>query len=165
MPFQKGHKINVGRERPKLPVEERFWSKVEMIPFHTCWEWMGAKHFRYGSIRMGGRGSPTKLAHRYSYKLHYGDFDERLFVCHTCDNPSCVNPRHLFLGTHQDNMDDMKKKGRQIGNKRRNKLSYDDVKKIRSLKGQMSIRKISELFNLNHVYVWRLLNNTFRKTE
>lgn len=85
---------------------ENFWSKVEKIPFHSCWEWIAAQKDGYG--RFGSSG----YAHRYSYELHKGKIPQGLFVCHHCDNPSCVNPDHLFLGTNEDNVRDMFQKNR-----------------------------------------------------
>jgi len=89
-----------------------------------CIPWVGAKYKNgYGEFYMDGR---LTGAHRASYVIHISDIPEGLFVLHTCDNKSCVNPDHLFLGTHQDNMDDMKKKGRQPNRK----LSQESVKSI-----------------------------------
>lgn len=74
-----------------------------------CWEWKAAKiNTGYGLMRVG---NIAKLAHRLSYERRHGSADG-LFVCHRCDNPGCVNPDHLFVGTQTDNMRDMSRKGR-----------------------------------------------------
>lgn len=76
-----------------------------------CWLWLGATNpLGYGMI---DRNRYTEqLAHRYFFKVHRGDIPSGMFVCHRCDTPSCVNPDHLFLGTHEANMKDMVTKGR-----------------------------------------------------
>jgi hypothetical protein len=79
-----------------------------------CWGWSGSKDGRgYGKIssRAGRKGSPEK-AHRVSFEREYGEIPKDLNVCHSCDNPECTNPNHLFLGTQKDNMRDCSKKGR-----------------------------------------------------
>lgn len=89
--------------------EVRFWTSVKSSA--GCWEWMKGRSDErgYGVTADVGR----KLqAHRASWELHYGPIPEGLFVCHKCDNPPCVRPDHLFLGTHLDNMRDMIAKGR-----------------------------------------------------
>lgn len=115
-------------------MEERFWKKVEMIPFHTCWEWTACiRPDGYGSFRKPGWKGGTILAHRYSYALHFGSIQNDLCVCHKCDNRSCVRPDHLFLGTYMDNIHDMIKKGRDCRGtmSHRAKISEKDVVEIR----------------------------------
>lgn len=89
---------------------KRFDSKVEKIPFHPCWEWTASKNWSgYGVMNIRGT---IILAHRISWFIETGKNPGKLFVCHTCDNPSCVRPEHLFLGTCKDNVADMWRKGR-----------------------------------------------------
>ena len=75
-----------------------------------CWLWLANKTLKgYGQFSFN---SHSYMAHRVSYQFVYGRIARKLFVCHACDNPTCVRPDHLFAGTHQDNIDDMMKKGR-----------------------------------------------------
>lgn len=92
----------------KARCEDLFWSRVRKTDH--CWTWLGA-------IKKGGYGHMVFLgkltsAHRIVWSIVNGDIPHEMHVCHTCDNPSCVNPSHLFLGTHQDNMRDRDSKGR-----------------------------------------------------
>lgn len=90
---------------------ERFWAKVDKDGPGGCWIWTSTRNHRgYGLFRdIPARQVAT---HRYSYMLHKGEIPEGLFVCHTCDNPPCCNPDHLWLGTHLENMRDRGAKGR-----------------------------------------------------
>lgn len=90
------------------PLEDRFWSKVRAGDENDCWWWTGAKNNDgYGSLHVLGS---QMLAHRISYELVEGRIGESL-VLHHCDNPGCVNPAHLYLGDHDDNMTDMSERG------------------------------------------------------
>lgn len=95
-------------------VAERFWNKVnKSASEHGCWLWTANKDRKgYGYFTAPARGVSPLPAHRVSYALIHGPFLKRLCVLHRCDNPSCVNPHHLFLGTIADNNQDCIRKGR-----------------------------------------------------
>lgn len=104
----------------RIPVAQRFWSKVDKngpIASHApglgqCWIWTGSTSEGYGQINVGGGDGRHDWAHRVSWEIHHGPIPDGLWVLHRCDNPSCVRPDHLFLGTVADNNRDMIAKGR-----------------------------------------------------
>lgn len=144
-------------------LEEVFWNRVEK---KDCWLYTGPTR---GQRQYGALGK--EYAHRFVWRLTHGDIPDGLFVLHRCDVPNCVNPSHLFLGTHLDNMRDMREKGRspvgdknpsrrtpshlQRGEKRWNaKLNEEKVREIRALfSAGIRIVKISKMFSIHHVTV------------
>lgn len=108
--------------------EERFWSKVNKTD--TCWLWTGGCNRGYGRFKINYK---LVFVHRYSYILHKGEIAEGLVVRHTCDVSNCVNPDHLLVGTHQDNMNDKMERNRQAKGEicGSSKLTEDDVREIR----------------------------------
>ena len=123
----------------RVPLEERFWAKVQVRGPDDCWPWIGSREAAgYGVLYR--RSTPRRRvykAHRLSWEIHNGSIPSSLFVCHHCDNPPCVNPVHLFLGTALDNAKDMLAKGRcrvsKGSSNGRAKLSEVNVRKIRKL--------------------------------
>lgn len=110
-------------------VIDRFWSKVGPCPADqkACWEWIGATNAD-GRGRFGFRGR-VEVAYRVSFVLSSGEIPDGLDVLHTCDNPKCVRPIHLFVGTAKDNVADMHAKGRS--GRPSAKLTPDTVRAIR----------------------------------
>lgn len=108
-------KNHAGQYRGLSP-EERFWPRVKK-QLSGCWEWGGAKdQDGYGVFRGEVGGVKFNRAHRFSYAVHFGEIPEGSYICHSCDNPKCVNPEHLWAGTPRDNMEDRDAKGRRIVN-------------------------------------------------
>ena len=106
-----------------IPLIDRFWSRVDKSG--DCWVWTAATtNGGYGVIRDTGRNGKIIRAHRLSWELHNGPIPAGIEVCHRCDNPPCVNPAHLFLGTHQDNVTDTVNKGRASGGGPRGSLHH-----------------------------------------
>jgi hypothetical protein len=97
--------------RQPKSVETRFWEKVDKTG--DCWIWTGAKSSAgYGTLAVHLNPLKVMAAHRLSFALHRGVFDQRLMVLHTCDVRECVRPDHLYLGDHLQNMKDMVDRGR-----------------------------------------------------
>lgn len=146
--YLKGHHF-------RRPTEERFWSKVAKSD--GCWLWTGAIGRKgYGKFGIWGRKQGWEGAHRASWRLHYGDVPDGVFVCHRCDVPSCVRPDHLFLGTDADNVRDMHGKGRWSPNVSRAGaannsavLTDEDVNRVRLLFAQgMSRAGLARTFGI-----------------
>jgi hypothetical protein len=97
------------------PLAWRLWSRVIFRGSTDCWEFQSLKTDGYGQIWVNGR---MMLAHRVAYELEHGSIPEGLDALHHCDNPCCINPEHLFLGTKADNVADMVAKGRQAKGER-----------------------------------------------
>ena len=145
-------------------IERRFWDKVTKAD--NCWLF-NCTNGKYGHFRIGKNTVP---AHRYSYELHYGPIPKGLFVCHKCDVMPCVKPKHLFLGTHQDNVKDMVKKGRAtrlVGeNNPMAKLTYEKVSKLRLVskgKSWHQKRAIAKEFGIGEPHLYEILSGKYWK--
>tara|TARA_R110000822_G_scaffold310340_2_gene442670 strand:+ start:2171 stop:2659 length:489 start_codon:yes stop_codon:yes gene_type:complete len=147
-------------------LNDRFFSKVSLPNENGCMLWFGAKDsWGYGHLTIN---KTTKKAHRLAYEMTKGEILKGMFICHTCDTPSCVNPDHLFLGSPRDNVIDCIKKGRfplnkgeRVGN---SKLNNRLVVEIRCLLNYgYSQREVSRMYgvtsqNINlihHNKAWR----------
>lgn len=149
------------KSRPGTPLAQRIRNLVDVVP-DGCWIFQGTKNDAgYGRIMVGGK---KRYAHRVSYETFNGPIDTGLYVCHSCDRPSCVNPDHLWTGTGKDNARDMSRKGRAPsgewcrgeGNGRA-KLSERDVLVIRSSQGT-SVRSLATEFGVGQTTIREILS-------
>lgn len=136
---------------------QRFWRNVNRLDDETaCWEWAKGKNRQgYGKFGMNNKNI---LAHRFIWIALHGPIPSHMRVCHHCDNPSCVNPAHLFLGTQSDNMNDMFSKGRATRKGEHNgraKLTPFKVREIRTLysEGGITQKQLAERFNIGKTQI------------
>jgi hypothetical protein len=137
---------------------DRWKAKVDMKGPNDCWEWLGFKHKRgYGYFKIDKKHG---LAHRFAYAYYKNNgqpIPSNLYVCHHCDNPSCVNPNHLFLGSQKDNVQDMIRKGRRV-NPNPKKHIEAEVEKIRKdYLSLLSLRKTAALNNTSKTTVHNIV--------
>lgn len=141
----------------------RFWSKVDIQGPNDCWNWTGCKARGYGQFRLNGS---ARKAHRVAWQIANGYLAPEMVVCHHCDNPSCVNPAHLFVGTHADNVADKMTKGRyqhgvSLGeNHGLHVLSENDVLEIRRMyrNGGYTYSDLGQRFHVSRMQIGRVVN-------
>ena len=128
---------------------DRFWSKVDVRGDDECWVWTGATARRgYGAF--APRKGKLMVASRFSWEMHKAEqIPDGLWVLHHCDNPPCVNPKHLYLGTRQENMDDMVRRRRHWAH--RGELITQGVKNGRAKLTDRDIVEIREIYALGNV--------------
>jgi len=145
--------------------EGLFWSHVDILSDNDCWNWEL-------TVNDGGYGQTTKAefgtsaAHRIAWQYTNGKLDSPIFVLHKCDNPKCCNPKHLYLGTHRDNMDDMVNRNRRKGKgcgaaNGRAKLTQEQAEEIREhyKKCKISQEKIAGWYGISQRAVSAIIRN------
>jgi hypothetical protein len=164
--------------------KNRFYKKVNKTD--SCHEWTACKNpAGYGLFNFGGQGMAV-LAHRFAWEISNGDIPDGMLVCHKCDNPSCVNPEHLFIGSHKDNMRDCVNKGRFVCNLKtkghksfgknngthtkpdsrvcgikngNSKFIDSDILKIKKLyKSGVSTREIAAIYRVGKSTIWNIVS-------
>lgn len=154
------------RKRTRIPIEVRFWKYVNKT--NDCWLWTGAvNHWGYGMINSGGKNGKAYRAHRISWEIHNGPIPTGINVLHHCDNPPCVNPAHLFLGTIADNNEDMTSKGRRRGgspagdNHPRRQITDAQIAQIRAeyIPGVTPMKLFADRYGVTITTIWRKIRN------
>lgn len=164
--------------KPPTPLV-RFEASYTPEPNTGCWLWIGTLRGanQYGTIKVDGKNTP---AHRYSFQTFRGAIPKGMVVCHHCDTPSCVNPNHLFLGTHADNEADKVRKGRQSNGERHSvalahlsrdgenspvaKLTWESARKIRN--DRRPQRLLAKVYGVSQAVISNIkLGKTWREAN
>ncbi len=158
------------RRNPLVGLTEataRFWGKVQKAGLDDCWPWT-SQFDRYGYGRVYFQGK-VRSTHRIAYFLSTGNDPDGFSICHSCDNPACCNPVHLFLGTHQINMTDRNAKGRVASGERngRAKLTWETVNAIRAayVPFKVTLPMLAARFGVNRYIVSDILRNRTWKAK
>lgn len=143
----------------KVDIKQRIENRTFYSP-DGCWYWLGYTNNRgYGLISANGK---PNLTHRVNYELLKGKIPTGMLACHHCDNPMCINPDHIFIGTTHDNMQDKVRKGRSSNNLGYNNpnaiVTANQVLEIRSLKATKTYKEIAKIYGISHHYAWNLVN-------
>lgn len=144
-----------------------FWSRVAVRDLDECWEWNGYRSAPgYGRYRVPR--SHYTAAHRFAYELAHGQIPAGMFVCHACDNPACVNPLHLWVGTAADNNRDCREKGRARGgtlspcrgeSSPKAKLTRKQVDEIRVLRAEGATQdSLAAQFGVSRATIWNIVH-------
>lgn len=158
------------RPGPKYRPAERVWDNVRFIGAgaEDCWEW-DRPTFARPKLSVGGR---EQLASRVVWELEHGPIPAGLLVCHRCDNPSCVRPDHLFLGTVKDNAQDALSKGR-LKIPTRSKLTLEDCRVIRERymatrhlpprRGRVTLQKLADEYGVDNSTIYHVVHRNERR--
>ena len=156
-----------GQKVKERDIQERFENNIEIVTESGCWIWTGKLDKDFYGYLSWGRHDKYR-AHRYAYEKYIGKITDDLYVCHKCDVTSCCNPKHLFLGTTQENTRDMVKKGRQVRGSRAHfaKLNECEVKTIKEkLHNNIKGSALAKEYNISDNAISRIkLNKTWRDT-
>lgn len=137
--------------RPSEKDEERFNAKYLRLGDDDCWPWLACLDQGYGVAWYNGR---KRGAHVVAYERAYGPVPPHMEVCHSCDLASCCNPRHLRADSHAANLKEAADRGRML-----QKLTLEDVRRIRSLSGSLTLRRLGEMFNIH----WTTIHHHLKK--
>lgn len=146
---------------PSKSVEDRFFSKVKVYESDKCWPWHGSTNKGYGQLSVNGKPKP---AHRVSWEIHKSTIPDGMLVRHLCNNPNCVNPNHLMLGTHKENSNDSIVSNR-TGFKGNALLNSREVKLIKAcLSFGLSVSNISNICGVDYRCISNIKNNKTYKS-
>lgn len=151
------------KSRTLRPLADRLWAKVEKTD--TCWLWTGALQQGYGRMFYAAADRHPRLAHRVAWELTHGPIPDGMFILHHCDNPRCVRPDHLFLGSQLDNMRDRSAKGRAARLRGElqggAKLTWEKARQIRILyaTGDITQDQLATRFNVGPTAIYDVLRN------